>query len=128
MPIIYGSVYLAGPIGGGTIEQAIEWRDEAAYNLAAAGIVAISPLRAKRAILRSQFSYHDPLPMKGIEGHPLTSDKGITTRDRDDVMRSNLILMNLLGATRVSIGTMIEAGWAIRQLKKLTKSGENVFD
>jgi nucleoside 2-deoxyribosyltransferase len=29
-----------------------------------------------------------------------------------DCTRSNLVLMNLLGADRVSVGTMIEVGWA----------------
>jgi nucleoside 2-deoxyribosyltransferase len=34
------------------------------------------------------------------------------TRDRYDVMSSDVVLFNLLGTTTVSIGTCIEFGWA----------------
>lgn len=42
----------------------------------------------------------------------LSNQKAITTRDRFDCQGSDLILVNLLGAARVSIGSMIELGWA----------------
>ena len=40
--------------------------------------------------------------------------KGIVTRDRWDVAKADVVLMNLVGATQVSIGTMVELGWAER--------------
>ena len=110
--MIYGAVYLAGPIAGNTLAEADDWRHYAALQLEMAGILAYSPLRAKRAIIQSKFHREDRLGTGGIDGHPLVSAKGITTRDRDDVAKCNVILMDLLCATRVSIGTMIEAGWA----------------
>jgi hypothetical protein len=34
------------------------------------------------------------------------------TRDRFDATRCDVLLVNLLGAERVSIGTMMEVAWA----------------
>ena len=42
----------------------------------------------------------------------MSSNRGIMTRDRWDAHRCGVLLVNLLGATRVSVGTMIEIGWA----------------
>ncbi len=97
-------VYLAGPISGLTYEGAQEWRDEF-RNTIDPRIEAFSPLRGK-----------EYLTMRGpLEGsyneYPLSTDQGITARDRYDCMGSDLVVFYLLGATRVSIGTMIEFGW-----------------
>jgi len=71
-------------------------------------IEARSPLRGK-GYLKSE----------GILGsddyghiHPLSSDKGIVSRDRNDTITASLIFANLLGAERISGGTCIELGWA----------------
>ena len=47
-------------------------------------------------------------------GHlsPLSGPRGIMTRDRFDATRCDVLLVNLLGATKVSIGTMMELAWA----------------
>ncbi len=97
-------VYLAGPISGLTYDGAQEWRDEF-RNTIDPSIEAFSPLRGK-----------EYLTMRGpLEGsyneYPLSTDQGITARDRYDCMGSDLVVFYLLGATRVSIGTMIEFGW-----------------
>lgn len=97
-------IYLAGPISGLTYDGAQEWRDIFRKEVDPR-IEAFSPLRGK-----------DYLAMRGpLEGSyaefPLSTDQGITARDRYDCMGSDLVVFNLLGATRVSIGTMIEFGW-----------------
>lgn len=97
-------IYLAGPISGLTYEGAEEWRDEF-RRLIDPRIETFSPLRGK-----------EYLTMRGpLEGSynefPLSTDQGITARDRYDCMGADLVVFNLLGATRVSIGTMIEFGW-----------------
>lgn len=46
------------------------------------------------------------------EEHPLGSQEGITCRDRMDVMRCDMILVNFLGADKVSIGSVMEIAWA----------------
>lgn len=98
-------IYLAGPISGLTYAGSEEWRDEFRRKLDPR-IDAFSPLRGK-----------DYLAMRGpLEGSysdfPLSTDKGITTRDRFDCMGADIVVFYLLGATRISIGTMIELGWA----------------
>ncbi len=100
------SVYLAGPITGLTYAGCTDWRDHASDELAKHGITCYSPMRAK-----------EYLSSKGkligsYEDHPTATAKGITSRDRFDVQTCDLVIMNLLGAERVSIGTMIEVGWA----------------
>jgi predicted small integral membrane protein len=47
-------------------------------------------------------------------GHlsPLSSPRGIMTRDRFDATRCDVLLVNLLGAAKVSIGTVMEIAWA----------------
>jgi hypothetical protein len=53
--------------------------------------------------------------MNGDEYQPfsvLSSNRGIITRDRWDATRCDVLLVNLLAAPRVSIGTVMEIAWA----------------
>jgi len=99
-------VYLGGAISGLTYDQGQDWREFVVSLLAGRGIEGFSPLRAK-GYLRSKGVIE-----QGYEDTPLSTDHGITTRDRWDVQTADAVLFNLLGAKRVSIGTMIEYGWA----------------
>lgn len=103
-------VYLAGPIAGLTYDGAEDWRSYARTKLAEAGIEGFSPLRAQEYLRRvGTLSNH---------GHDrddmscMSTSRGITTRDRFDATTCDAMLVNLLDATKVSIGTMIELGWA----------------
>ena len=99
------SVYLAGPITGLDFKGCTDWREYAAERLAPE-IEAFSPMRQKHFLARQG-------KLEGAyDTHPLSTAKGITTRDRYDCTSCTVILMNLLGAERVSIGTMIEVGYA----------------
>ena len=98
-------VYLSGPISGLTYEAGISWREYAARALAPA-IAYYSPLRA-----------HGHLDREGeLRGaypqHPLTTSQALTARDRYDCQTCDLLLVNLVDASEVSIGTCIELGWA----------------
>ncbi len=98
-------IYLAGPISGLTYEGAQDWRTDFTERIDQR-IECFSPLRGK-----------DYLKMRGpLEGSyaefPLSTDRGITARDRNDCMGADLVIFNMLGAKRVSIGTMVEFGWA----------------
>jgi nucleoside 2-deoxyribosyltransferase len=100
------SVYLAGPITGLSFGEATDWREYAIQQLSAAGIDAFSPLRAKTYLkqesnLADQYSFN-----------PLSTAHGIVTRDLFDAMGRDLLLVNFLGATKVSIGTVMEIAWA----------------
>lgn len=99
-------VYLAGPISGLTYEGATDWRTDVIHALADADIIGVSPMRGPEYLL-SEKVIRDSYPEQA-----LSTVKGITYRDRFDVMTCDVVLMHVLGATKVSIGTMIEAGWA----------------
>jgi|SRR5215207_379507 len=109
------SVYLAGPITGRTYDEGAEWRVDAFNTFYVRGIDAFSPLRMKK-YLRA----FGTLEGKDQDGqyayagaHPLSSDKGIMARDRNDVSRRDMVLANFLGCgERISIGTCVEIGWA----------------
>jgi nucleoside 2-deoxyribosyltransferase len=129
-------VYLAGPITGLTFGEAASWREYVIPKLAApvrhpnvllhqdappSGIVGWSPLRAKDYLLE-----------RGVlSGHPgaytdqvLSSAKGILTRDHWDVQTCDMMLVNLLGATTISIGTVLEIGMAHEARKPMVVAME----
>jgi len=97
-------LYLAGPIKGTSYEEATTWRSHVAQKLPDC-IKPLSPMRFKLQLR------HEKAIMGGYDD-PLCSSPGFTCRDRFDVSRSDVILMNLLGAKNVSIGSMVELGWA----------------
>ena len=84
-------VYLCGPISGVDLDSARRWRAEFTADLLP-GIETLSPMRGGT--------------------WPDISAKVITDRDRFDTMRSDMIVANFQDATSVSIGSMIELGWA----------------
>lgn len=99
-------VYLAGPIKGLSYDDATNWRESASHDLVKHGIEPLSPMRYKDYLSEEK-------ELKDSYGNnPLSSDKGVVARDRWDVMRCDAVLMYLVGAEKVSIGTMIEVGWA----------------
>lgn len=100
-------VYLAGAITGKSFGNATNWRDWAISELKSDGITGLSPLRCKDYLL-NETSLADTYGDLNI----LSSGKGITTRDRWDCMRADALLVNLLDTDRVSIGTVMELGWA----------------
>jgi nucleoside 2-deoxyribosyltransferase len=100
-------VYLAGPITGLDYEGATDWRDLARRHLGDYGITGLSPMRGKSYLL-GETSLADEY----ADRNPMSTAKGILTRDRWDATRADVLLVNLLGAERVSIGTMVELGWA----------------
>lgn len=108
------TVYLAGPIAGLNYDGATEWRDAVVAELAAEGIKGLSPMRAKE-YLRDRYDAAGGFSATCEEyGHlsSLSGPRGIMTRDRFDATRCDVLLVNLLGATRVSVGTVMEIAWA----------------
>jgi nucleoside 2-deoxyribosyltransferase len=98
-------VYLAGPITGLSYGGATEWRQYVADKLPDY-IIPVSPMRGK------QYLGNEKKIGLSYEQYPLSCQKGITSRDRHGVMSCDAVMINLLGAKTVSIGTMIEIGWA----------------
>jgi len=112
-------VYLAGPISNCSFDSVVDWREHAIKKLPAE-ILGLSPMRGKTYLQNMQeISTH-------VEGRTdmnenssvlhlnkiMSSSRGIITRDYNDVRRSDALLVNLAGATKVSIGTVMEIGWA----------------
>ena len=103
-------VYLSGPISGLTQRGAADWRTDFIRRLTDICVKGVSPMRGCDGL--------DPAARISAHGRdfahesPLLTGKGITDRDRFDATRCDVMLVNLLDAERVSIGTMIEIGWA----------------
>lgn len=104
------TVYMAGAITGLTYDGAEDWRSHAKAELGKVGIHGLSPLRAK------EYLRGIPALTADCAGYGdlncMSAPRGIMTRDRYDAMRCDVLLVNLLGATRVSIGTVMEIAWA----------------
>lgn len=98
-------VYLAGPMTGTTPLGANGWRERAGECLLAMGIRALSPLRGKGFPV-GEIDCNSPT--EGL----WSSDVSLTRRDYNDCTKADAVLMNLAGAEKVSVGTLIELGWA----------------
>ena len=101
-------VYLAGPISGESYAGATNWRDAAKRFLDTLGITGVSPMRSKGYL-------KDGLSISDEYDTVMSCSRGIITRDRFDCMRADVLLVYLICAERVSVGTMIELGWADAQ-------------
>jgi hypothetical protein len=98
-------VYLSGPIAGSTFKDASDWREYVTKSFPP-HIQGVSPLRG-----HSMLANMGPITNNMLE-HPMRTDRAINTRDRFDTLRAKAILVNLLGTTKVSIGTVMEIAWA----------------
>jgi len=99
-------LYLAGPIADCTYEECTDWRAHAAKKLPP-HIQPVSPMRGKTFLAKMK-----KISANAFENNPLCTDAGVSCRDGNDVKRSDALLVNVLGAKTVSIGTMIEFGMA----------------
>jgi len=99
-------VYLAGPITGYSYGEVSNWRDSIKDILADVGIHGYSPMRGK-VYLSKEEEIKD-----SYSNHTMSSIDGINIRDFNDVKTSNALLVNLLDAKHVSIGTVMEVAWA----------------
>ncbi len=138
-------IYLAGPIAGLSYnESALGWREYVANNLGGYHGVqkeahgtgmgtmlhCYSPMRGKsflRDVKKDQIL--DKLEYKDS---PVSTTQGILGRDRHDTTGADLVFINLLGAKAVSIGTMVELGWADAARKPVVlcmeKDGTNIHE
>jgi nucleoside 2-deoxyribosyltransferase len=101
------TVYLSGPISGLSYKEAVDWRIDFATELASVHIKALNPLRSKNYL-----SHIKDLTGSYDNYSVLSSARGIITRDRWDTTRCDVMFVNFLGAKKVSIGTVMEIGWA----------------
>lgn len=101
-------VYLAGPIAGLNYSGAQEWRTEVASRLNSDRVETLTPMRGKQFLKEvgdiTQVAYADVI----------ANSKGVTRRDFNDTVTSSCLFVNLLGAKKVSIGTVMEIAWAFQ--------------
>lgn len=98
-------LYCAGPITGVSYGESTDWR-ECIANKLPSHIKAVSPMRGKK------YLENEKVVKDAYEEYPLSSQKGTICRDRMDVMRCDMLLVNFLGASKVSIGSVMEIAWA----------------
>ncbi|MCV0439827.1 MAG: nucleoside 2-deoxyribosyltransferase [Hydrogenophaga sp.] len=120
--MVHKTVYLAGPIDGLSFQEGIEWRQLAQQELAVKGIKAMSPQRGKEYILANaeiagemDFCKQEAY----FKDDPMSTARGILARDKFDALNCSVLLVNFLGAKRVSIGTVMEIAWAYLQGKPI---------
>lgn len=102
-------VYLSGPITGLTYKNArYGWRADF-QDMLDRGITVLSPMRHEGhlAEMREQAIEPDNLP-EGLFSHA----KLIVAKDFLDIEECTIMVVNLLGAEKVSQGTLIEYGYA----------------
>src|SRR5436309_14136370 len=102
-------VYLSGQISGMTFAGASDWRIIYGHMLRAAGFTVLDPMRGKSFLSNQKTIEREVYEQtKRVD----LSDKALVIRDHADVVAADIVLVNLLPAERVSIGTMFELAWA----------------
>jgi len=101
------TVYLAGSIYGCNKGEAQDWRRDVKERLASCNIMGISPLRCEPLVgERYGVSYEDPR---------FGTPRAIASKNFFDVQASDMTLCYMpavLNERRLSIGTLLELGWA----------------
>lgn len=115
------TVYLAGPITGCDFNTCTDWRREVRAALAPE-IEAFDPMRGKE-YLAQEACIRDSYPSQ-----VMSSEKGLFHRDLHDVMSCDLLLINFIGATTKSLGTIAEMSWAYLLRKPIVVAIEDNLD
>lgn len=98
-------IYLAGPITGLTYGDAESWRHYVDTQ-SCFGLTMLDPLRGKEFLDDDRVIDEKVYNMK----RTVLTDEFIGTRDAWDVSRADAIFINLLGADKISVGTVLELG------------------
>ena len=100
-------IYLAGPVGGCDYDECTTWRETwIDYFYCRYDVECISPMRDKEYLKDDKC-----IDSVGYED-VLSCPKGIYARDRWDALRCDLLVVNLLGARKPSLGSVMEIAWA----------------
>jgi nucleoside 2-deoxyribosyltransferase len=101
------SVYLAGPINGKSYEEARNGWRLSLSTLLSPGIQPLSPMRQEGHL-------QEVTELTGMpyDDHFWSKQRAIVTKDLVDVRRCDVVVVNLCDTKKVSIGTMVEMGWA----------------
>lgn len=118
-------IYLAGPMAGLTITEANQWRyalEDAHSHL----FQFINPCRNKEDLenqgVLTQFGYDESF---------MGQEHTVFMRDTHDVRTCDALLVNFLGADRISVGTIFEIGmaWTLRKpIVAVVEKYDNPYD
>ena len=98
--------YLGGPMAGLTVEECRRWRVAAAETLREAGFVILDPTKGLGLLKPGE-------KVRDAHNEEVTQSAHVVfKRDEFDVTRCDIAIFNLLGATRTSIGSVMEIGLA----------------
>ena len=97
-------IYLAGPITGKSAQSAVQWRELIGNALEGAceNFVSISPLRCESPNEDGMY----PVEYEWAFAHE------VTEKNKLDVQRCDAVLAYLPDGNPLSIGTILEIGWA----------------
>ncbi len=108
-----GTVYLFGPVTGLTFEKADAWRKRAKKVLKPYGIKCIDPMRSLKFLKKD-----GPISGTGREyKDELAKPAAVVMQNLRAVEKCDIMVGNLQGATRVSIGSVAELSWAFIKQK-----------
>lgn len=111
--MVHKTVYLAGSISGLTYKQASEWREKVKERLQEFGIKCLSPLRADVHLRNHEGLLDDKQSISSSSpALAMSTERGVVERDKYDATRCSVLFLNLLGSKKISVGSMIEIGWA----------------
>ena len=106
-------IYVAGAISGGKVEDVKSYFTNMSKELSSYGFDVLSPMTGKGKLRTSDTYRAMDYP------DPIATNRAIIGRDRWMVGQADVIFCNLSGATRVSIGSMMELAWAYELRKHI---------
>lgn len=98
-------IYTAGPMTGLKHDDVCAWRHYLVQELSPVGVKVKSPLRGTEHM-------QEEYAATGSDKELARNEKEIFIRDRIDCTTADVLVVNLLDATKASIGTMHELAWA----------------
>lgn len=101
-------------MAGLTEKEATEWRNYVTEYFSDYGIEVLDPMRQLRYMSKDARIDETNRREDHVRSFDpvMTTDRGINIRDYNDTIRSDLIFINLLGARKISVGTVVEIAWA----------------
>lgn len=109
-------VYLSGPIQGLTYKDArYGWRKEFT-DMLDPEIVVLSPMRHEGHLAELN---DQPIEIGRLPKNMFSRPKMIVAKDYLDIDESTIVVINLLGATKISQGTIAEVGYATAKGKTI---------
>ena len=99
-------IYCCHPISGRTADEVFEYYEDMSEVLGSFGYEVLTPMHGKD-VLRTETKFRE-----ADYRNPVATNHAIYNRDRWMVHQADIVYANLLGASVVSIGTMMELAWA----------------